>query len=321
MLYIRRVLLFVLLSSVLLACGSELKQQSPVMLEVGPTNVTEAEFVDLMDRLSANINNFVAQTGSNPEDAREILFRELMARKVFLNEAAQSGYGFESEDVAELEAFFNSQTGKAQPTFADLETLARQLNFDSYDDMWTEYTHSVVLDKYAQNVAAPGVSPEVRVRHILITDAFIGEEESAAARARAEDVLQQLRAGADFATLAAEYSEDPGSAAMGGLLQVPDQQGATTEWAPTSLYVPEFAEAASTLPIGQVSDLIETQFGYHIIEVLGRRSFANWQALNSTPEGQAIIDQTIEGYRQSGELKILIDPETIPLPPSVQSSQ
>ena len=82
-------------------------------------------------------------------------------------------------------------------------------------------------------------------------------ETEAAVKTRAEDIVQQLRDGADFAALAQEYSEDTVSGEKGGDL------GYFTK----GRMVPEFEEVAFTLGAGEISDLVKTQFGYHIIKV------------------------------------------------------
>jgi peptidyl-prolyl cis-trans isomerase D len=101
-------------------------------------------------------------------------------------------------------------------------------------------------------------NPErVLSRHILIKGGTTPEED-AKAKAKAEDILKQLKAGADFAELAKKNSQDPGSAFKGGDLG----------WLVRGQTVKPFEEAAFALKPKQLSDPIKTQFGYHIIEVL-----------------------------------------------------
>jgi len=78
-----------------------------------------------------------------------------------------------------------------------------------------------------------------------------------AARAEAERLLDSIRAGADFAELAREYSDDPGTAENGGDL----------DWFRRGQMIREFEDAAFALADGQVSGVVETEFGYHIIKV------------------------------------------------------
>jgi len=86
-------------------------------------------------------------------------------------------------------------------------------------------------------------------------------EFSAEQRKKAESALQRVKNGEDFAKVATEVSEDPGSKDKGGDL------GSTGRGA----YVPEFETAAYSLEPGQVSDIIETQFGFHIIKLLEKK--------------------------------------------------
>src|SRR4029077_12192443 len=81
------------------------------------------------------------------------------------------------------------------------------------------------------------------------------------ARADAEAVLKQVKGGGDFAALAKQYSQDPGSAANGGDLN----------FFPKGQMVPAFETAAFALKPGETSGLVETPFGFHIIKLAERR--------------------------------------------------
>ncbi len=99
---------------------------------------------------------------------------------------------------------------------------------------------------------------QVKVRHILIAvPAGADAKADSAAKAKAEDLLRQIKAGGNFAELAAKNSDDPGSKSQGGELGFLDR-GRT---------VPEFDKTAFSLAPGQTSDVIKTQFGYHILQV------------------------------------------------------
>ncbi len=113
---------------------------------------------------------------------------------------------------------------------------------------------------YQANPAAYQRPDQIRVRHILIAPGE-GKDDAAAAK-EAADLLAQVRGGADFAKLAKEHSADPGSADKGGDLG----------FFAHGRMVPEFDKAAFALENpGDLSDVVKTQFGYHIIQMEGRR--------------------------------------------------
>lgn len=103
------------------------------------------------------------------------------------------------------------------------------------------------------------ISKEQRkAAHILIAvDADADKETVEAKRKQADDLLQQIRNDADFAALAKEHSDDPGSASSGGDLG----------YFARGVMVPEFDEAAFSLNTGDVSEVVRTQFGFHIIKL------------------------------------------------------
>jgi peptidyl-prolyl cis-trans isomerase C len=131
---------------------------------------------------------------------------------------------------------------------------------------------------------------KVKARHILITpDKMKKTDEEAAkgaqqatkdykalAKQKAEDLLARIKKGEDFAKLAQENSDDPGSASQGGLLasRKPSADGKgteTDEYFTRGTMVPEFENAAFSLKPGEVSNIVETSYGFHIIQVLDRK--------------------------------------------------
>jgi parvulin-like peptidyl-prolyl isomerase len=102
----------------------------------------------------------------------------------------------------------------------------------------------------------------VRASHILLmtkdpkTKADLSKEVKEAKHKQIEDILKRARAGEDFAKLAKEFSEDPGSKDNGGELTFPRGQ-----------MVPEFETAAFSLNTNQVSEIVTTVYGYHIIKL------------------------------------------------------
>src|SRR5271168_3733155 len=169
--------------------------------------------------------------------------------------------------VEELKAFYdshlknytNSIPEKRKIKYVVLDTLRVQAGVRvASDDLQAYYNQH--RDQYR-------VAEQAKVSHILIKtplpgpDGKVDEKGVAEARKRAEDLLKQLKAGAKFEDLAKKYSEDPGSAKEGGSLG----------WIGKGRTVPEFEKAAFSLPKGQVSDLVKSSYGFHIIRVDDRQ--------------------------------------------------
>jgi parvulin-like peptidyl-prolyl isomerase len=131
-----------------------------------------------------------------------------------------------------------------------LEILADQVGIN--EAQYRDIVRAVLLREKVREAVVdevPRVAEQTHARHILVET----EEE-------ANEVIARLEAGEDFAELAAEVSQDPGSGAAGGDLG----------FVPRGRFVPEFDEVVFSAPVGQVSDPVQTQFGWHIIEVLER---------------------------------------------------
>ncbi len=112
--------------------------------------------------------------------------------------------------------------------------------------------------RYRENIQAFSTPEQIEASHILLKTE--GKDE-AAVRKTAEGVLAKVKAGADFAALAKQMSEDEGSKANGGALN----------YFGRGTMVKEFEDAAWALKPGQISDLVRTTYGFHIIKVTGRR--------------------------------------------------
>src|ERR1700761_2622997 len=160
---------------------------------------------------------------------------------------------------AELQAFFKQNAARYKDAIPETRKLAYiALNQTDVPNGAPPVTNQQVEQYYQAHQKDFQVPEEVKVRHILIkVDPKADAKTDAAAKQKAEDLLKQIKGGADFAALAKANSDDPGSKDAGGELGM-IQRGVT---------VPAFESAAFSLQPGQISDLVKTQFGYHIIKV------------------------------------------------------
>ncbi len=162
---------------------------------------------------------------------------------------------------AELQAYYTAH--KAQymtPETVDLQyieiSLAKLAANVSVDD---SQLHAYFEDQKAKNPEAYVQPEERRVSHILIQ--VTNPKDAAAAEAKAQALLKRAAAGEDFAKLAKQYSQDPGSAAQGGDLG----------WSERKVWVAPFAAAAFSMQVGEIRGPVKTQFGYHILKLAGIR--------------------------------------------------
>ena len=152
-------------------------------------------------------------------------------------------------------SYANSIPEKRKVKYALVETAKAEADVQvTQDDLRNYY------DQHRDEYRTP---EQVKVSHILIKtplpgpDGKVDEKGVQEAQRRAEDLLKQLKSGAKLEDLAKKYSEDPGSAKVGGSLG----------WIGRGQTVPEFEKVAFSLPKGQISDLVKSSYGFHIIRV------------------------------------------------------
>ena len=160
---------------------------------------------------------------------------------------------------AELQAFFKQNAARYKDAVPETRKLAYfALKPTDVPSGVAPVTNQQVDQYYQGHQKDFQVPEEVKVRHILIkVPTGADAKTDAAAKQKAEDLLKQIKAGGDFDALAKANSDDPGSKEQGGELGM-IQRGVT---------VPAFEQAAFALQPGQISDLVKTQFGYHILKV------------------------------------------------------
>ena len=128
----------------------------------------------------------------------------------------------------------------------------------------TTITYAEVMAFYKENrEQIPPVPEGVSVSQI-IKYPTVSSENRARSLARIQEIRTELHGGADFASLAAKYSEDPGSARQGGDLGV----------ARKGQFIPIFEKTAYALKEGEISDIVETRYGYHLIQLLSKEEYS-----------------------------------------------
>jgi peptidyl-prolyl cis-trans isomerase C len=290
----------------------------PVIARVNGQDVKKEEF----DRI---IGTMEARAGQKiPADRRDEILRgaidQLVVYTLLSQESQKRGIKVEDAEIdgkmGELKKQFPTQDAfdKAlKDRGMTMETLRKDARVDlSVTKLIDAETAALpgpsdleAKDFYAKNPDKFKQDESVRASHILVR---VDEKADAAAkkkaRAEIDTVLKQVKAGGDFAKLAQEHSQD-GSAAQGGDLS----------YFAKGQMVPAFDKVAFELKPGQVSDVVTTQFGYHIIKVVDHKpgrtipfeesSQQIKQFLTEEKKGQH-RDAFIEGLKKKSKIEVLI---------------
>ena len=294
-------------------------QLPDVLARVNGESVTRQEFEEFVQNLEARAGSQV------PADQRDQVYRRVLDQIVGYKLLQQEA---KARKVAVPDAEIEARIGEIKKQFPSedvfMQTLIErkmtldQMRADTRDDMAvgklieTEIADKVVVkpeqvqDFYDKNPEQFKQPERVRASHILIS---VPQNADAAAkteaRNKAEQVLKDVKAGKDFAALAKQHSQDPGSAVQGGDLGFFGQ----------GQMVGPFNDAAFNLPAGATSDLVETQFGYHIIKVAEKQPARTIPLDEVRPKVEEFLqgrnrDQQTEafvnGLRAKGKVEILI---------------
>lgn len=165
-------------------------------------------------------------------------------------------------------------------------------------------TEADLLRVYNENKDNYRVPERVNVRHILLKSDGKDPKQDAAVRAKADGLVKQLRAGANFADMAKKYSEDPGSVSKGG-----EYDGVVR-----GQMVPEFEKAAFSLKPGEISDPVKTTYGYHIITVLAHeqaqlKPFNDVKAALAAEYKKQRVNDLVQQQSDQAQAALIKDPQ------------
>ena len=247
----------------------------------GGNFIGQAEYEDMLQRADLTPMKFEQEVG------RDILLTKLQAliagstsvsdaevHEQFIKENSKVKFDYavlKQDDIRkglhptdeELKAFYESHKASYANSIPEKRKVKYALIETGKAAADVQVTPEDLRTYYDQHREQYRVPEQVKVSHILIKtplpgpDGKVDEKGVAEAQHRAEDLLKQLKNGAKLEDLAQKYSEDPGSAKQGGSLG----------WIGRGQTVPEFEKVAFSLPKGQISDLVKSSYGFHIIRV------------------------------------------------------
>ncbi|MGE5357010.1 MAG: peptidylprolyl isomerase [Deltaproteobacteria bacterium] len=255
--------------------GQDKKLVDKIIAQVG------SEIILLSD-IETEYNYFKSQNQPVGDDTRCIILEQIMAQKLLIDQARLDSIEVAEDQVESQldmrmdgvlrkmggdEVLFKEYYGKSVSEMKDIyrediknNLLAENMQQKLMDDI--KITPTEVL-RFFNNIPAdslPYFNSEVELSQIIIAPT-INENEKAKAYEKVKSIKSKLESGELFENLAKKYSDDPGSAGKGGNLG----------WVKRGTFVPKFEAAAYTLKKNEISDIVETEYGYHIIQLLERR--------------------------------------------------
>lgn len=224
-----------------------------------------------------------SQRGGLPPDARCEILQQLMAQKLLLNQAKLDSIVVSDEEVEDqMNARFERILSMMGGDIDQFEAFYGQSIPEAKEGMRIELRNQILTDRMRSEVlnsisvtpsevktyfnkipfdSLPYFNSEVEIREIVMKPE-VNAEQDKLAREKLEEIRRRIvEDGEDFADLARKYSDDPGSARLGGNL------GMTKRGS----FVPEFEAAAYNLEEKGISKIVKSEFGYHLIQLLERR--------------------------------------------------
>jgi peptidyl-prolyl cis-trans isomerase SurA len=209
------------------------------------------------------------------------LAQEIVARARQGEDFAKLAVTYSSSQTALEGGALGWRKGPELPTFlADI--VARLKPGEVSDVLQTSTGFHIVRLNDKRSTSGSQIVQQVHLRHILIKTNEVMDD--ATVRQRLSQMRERILAGEDFAVLAKTTSEDPGSAVNGGDLG----------WAQLSAYVGEFARVADKLKDNEISEPFKSEYGWHIVQMLGRRQFDNTETAAREQAYEALRDARLD---------------------------
>ena len=262
----------------------QILRQRDVLQHISVTSREIDQFLDKQakapsERNEYNVSHILIAVGQEASPGQQEAAAK-RAQEVY--ERAKSG-----EDFAKLAvAYSNSQTaldggalgwrkGSELPTFL-ADTIAKLKPGEVSEPLRTPTGYHLIRLNEVRGGSEAAVENQVHVRHILMKTNELADD--ATVRGKLEALRERILKGEDFAAVAQVSSQDPGSAAEGGDLG----------WAGPGTFAPEFEQAIATLRDNEISAPFQTQFGWHIVQMLGHRRYDNSDEIKRRQAAEAI---------------------------------
>ena len=296
------------------------EEAAVVVAKVNGTDITEGEVQKVLGMFRKQMGGRVPpeQFEAALPRLRERIVEELVMRQIMLGEVAKQGISLSDSEFAEIK----SELAAELPPGTTLETYMAETGTTENEMREQMAVRKMIIAK-ADSVAKPSdeeiqkfydenkegftQGESVAASHILIkVDPTDDDAAKAAKRARLEGLRKQILEGADFAELAKANSDCPSASSGGDLGSFGRGQ-----------MVPEFEDAAFTQPVGSVGEIVETQFGFHLIKVTERQEakaidFGEAKTRISdilySQKQQDVVKEYVDGLRKAADVQRFDEP-------------
>ena len=227
-----RMMLIVFFLITLYACNSAKADSTPVLAKIGKDAITAEQFSALIMEL--------------PKDKRSQLLMNEEAKEKFLDEIINARLAYKKA----LRERFDKKPDVAEKIKEAIEKVVVLQYLEEEVNPKIKISDKEVKDFYTDNIDKLIISEQIRIKLILLST-----------QAEADQVLEKIKQGEDFESLAREKSIDPSG-----------RRGGDLGWMEKRVIDPVIAEVAYDLDLGEVSEVVRAQYGYHILKVEDRKS-------------------------------------------------
>ncbi len=259
-------ILIVAMSVLLISCQQE--NNSEVVAEINDTKITQDEFYDYL----------LKQNGSEVLEA-------LILEKMLELEVTEKNIVISQEDIdaeyAEMVSVYGGQeqlnNALAEYGYTSeqiMENIKLNLSIEALLEPYVEITDDEIFDYFTENKASFATKERVRASHILVDSEELALE-----------ILEKINSGEEFEVMAKLHSKDTSNSTLGGDLGYFEK----------GMMVAPFEEAAFNMEIGEISDPVETTFGFHIIKLVDKQAASEGDFESAREEIVATLTESKKG--------------------------
>lgn len=283
--------------------------------KLSTSKILKPLYQDIFNYTRGDVEKFKVETPEKIKDFITMGAERIAENKLMLIDAKKAGYEANTDTVTKFIEEMYKEAGGEEQFLKNIEK--RHLTLEA---VRKEIRDKQILDAYLEkevfaNIEVPesellaiySQDRNATIQHILMITKDKSETEKNAIRKKIEQVQKQAKAGRDFGKLAKSYSEDPGSKNKAGVIRNIKRGD----------MFPEIDEVIFSLPVGEVSEVVESRLGFHIIKVIEReqdsRPFKEAKpeilADLAKPAKEKALQDKMKALKAKYQMKIVVIPQ------------